>query len=93
MHKTDSYGVRNRSLNLIRTFLSYRKQQVLLNGVTSSQADVLFGVPQGTVFRPLFFLAFISDMTEVFVSETRLFVDDRLLYTDIKKDITGYTCT
>ena len=86
LHKLDYYGVRNNTLNWIKAFLSYRQQQVLLDGVTSSQAEVLSGVPQGTVLGPLLFLAFINDMPEVTTSETRLFADDGLLYREIKTE-------
>ena len=78
--------MRNNTLNWIKAFLSYRQQQVLLDGVTSSQAEVLSGVPQGTVLGPLLFLAFINDMPEVTTSETRLFADDGLLYREIKTE-------
>ena len=86
LHKLHFYGVRNSALRWIRAFLSYRKQQVLLDGTTSSQADVLSGVPQGTVLGPLLFLAFINDMPEVTISETRLFADDGLLYREIRTE-------
>ena len=44
----------------------------------------LSGVPQGTVLGSLLFLAFTNDIPEVTTSETRLFVDDGLLYREIK---------
>ena len=63
-----------------------REKEVLLDGVQSSQADVLSGVPQGTVLGPLLFLAFINDMPEVTTSATRLFADDGLLYREINTE-------
>ena len=74
------YGVRNTTLQWIKSFLSGRKQEVVLEGVHSSQADVTSGVPQGTVLGPLLFLAFINDMPDVVESSsTRLFADDSML--------------
>ena len=86
LHKLDFYGVRSNTLNWIKAFLSYRQQQVLLDGVQSSQADVLSGVPRGTVLGPLLFLAFNNDMPEVTTSDTRLFADDGLLYREINTE-------
>ena len=70
----------------MKSFLSSRKQRVLLDGKISDQADVFSGVPQGTVNEPLYFLAFINDLPECTSSETRLYVDDGLLYKLIKSD-------
>ena len=60
------------------------KQSVLLDGTRSSEADVLSGVPQGTVLGPLLFLAFINELPEsTRNSDARLFADDCLLYRHI----------
>ena len=86
LYQLDFYGVRCNTLNWIKAFLSYRQQQVLLDGVKSSQADVLSGVPQGTVLGPPLFMTFINEMPEVTLSDTRLFADDGLLYREIKTE-------
>ena len=62
-------------------------QQVLLDGSSSSQADFISRVPQGTVLGPLLFLAFINDLPyAVNHSDPRLFADDCLLYRLVKTD-------
>ena len=67
-------------------FLSKKTQKVVLDGVTSSCADVIFGVPQCTVMGPLLFLTFINDLPEHTTSDVQLFADDCLLYRHIRID-------
>ena len=87
LYKLSFYGIRGDTLKWIEAFLGHRKQQVLLDGCRSHQADVISGVPQGTVLGPLLFLAFINDLPEsVKASDPRLFADDCLLYKLINCD-------
>jgi hypothetical protein len=78
--------VRGNTWKWVQDFLSKRTQKVLLDGVTSSCADVIFGIPQGTVMGPLLFLTFINDLPEHTTSDVRLFADDCLLYRQIRND-------
>ena len=81
LYKLDNYGVRGQTNTWVKGFLSKRKQQVLLEGTHSKLADVLSGVPQGTVLGPLLFLACINDLPDLRrSSDARLFADDSLLY-------------
>ena len=61
-------------------FLGNRKQRVVLNGQTSSWADVNAGVPQGSILGPQFFLIYINDLVDGLSSNAKLFVDDTLLF-------------
>ena len=83
-HKLDWYGVRNKSLAWITTFLKDRTQRVLLDDETSTPRPVTSGVPQGTVLGPVLFLAYTNDLHESITnSNVRLFADDCVLYRDI----------
>ena len=84
LHKLDFYSVRGNINKWISSFLGDRKQQVLLENCHSSSAEVLSGVPQGTVLGPLLFLAYINDLPEVTKSSNaRIFADDTLLFRPI----------
>ena len=75
------------TLEWISSFHGHRKQQVLLDGCKSTQADVISGVPQGTVLGPLLFFAYINDLSEaVGHSASRLFADDCLIYKMVRSD-------
>jgi hypothetical protein len=63
LHKLKFYGVDGTTLAWISSFLSSRKQLVLLDGVKSSEKEVLSGVPQGTVLAPLSFINDLPDVT------------------------------
>ena len=82
--KLHTYGIRGKLLRWITTFLTTRKQRVIINGTNSRWDDVISGVPQGTVLGPLLFLLYINDITDNLQSEIRLFADDCILYRVIK---------
>ena len=55
LYKVNHYGIRNNTLNWIKSWITNRTQQVVLNGATSNQAQVKSGAPQGTVMGQLVF--------------------------------------
>ena len=82
--KLFSYGI-GTTLKWIDSFLCFRKQRVVVNGVKSDWAPVLSGVPQGTVLGPLLFSLYINDISSDIKSEIRLFADDCVFYREIMK--------
>ena len=53
--KLRAYGFSTSALNLLYSYLKYRKQKVVINNKTSSSDVVIASVPQGSVDGPLLF--------------------------------------
>ena len=83
--KLDHYGIRDKTLGWIRTWLTNRKQRVIVDGDKSEESSVTSGVPQGTVLGPLMFLLHINDIGDNVSKGTyiKLFADDCLLFREI----------
>jgi gmma-aminobutyric acid receptor subunit gamma/cGMP-dependent protein kinase 2 len=60
--KLEAYGLSEKSINLLKSYLSDRKQCVKVNNICSSFETVYKGVPQGSMLDPIFFKIFINDI-------------------------------
>ena len=54
--KLDAYGFDLKALTLVLNYLRNRKQRVKINSSYSYWSDLLFGVRQGSILRPLLFI-------------------------------------
>ena len=77
------YGIRGKTHKWITSFLTQRKQRVVLEGENSEWVRVESSVPQGTVTGPLYFLLFINDLPDGICTNVRLFADDCILYNSV----------
>ena len=68
LHKLEAYGIRGALHKWISAFLCKRHMRVHVDGESSSETEVLSGVPQGTVLGPLLFKFLMCD---VFVVNVR----------------------
>ena len=86
MRKLQDIGLHVNLLAWLHDYLTLRRQQVVVDGATSSQIAVVSGVPQGSVLGPLLFSIYINGITEVDISLQScsvLYCDDVLLYRGI----------
>ena len=83
--KLGSCGIQGTLNPWIGGFLTGRTMRVVVDGESSDAAEVLSGVPQGTVLGHLLFLIYINDMPKHVSKGTtvRLFADDCLVYRPI----------
>ena len=58
LHKLACMGISGSLLQWFQSYLSNRRQRVVLNGVESNWANVLAGVLQGSILGPLLFFLF-----------------------------------
>ena len=60
--KFEHYGKRGIANEWFKSYLFDRKQFVSINVYISNKASIKYGVPQGSVFRPLLFMIYINDL-------------------------------
>ena len=78
--KLKYYGLSESALNLIKCYLSNRKQCVKIGSLNSNFLDIYKGVPQGSILGPVLFNIFINDIFH-FVNNSELYnyADDNTL--------------
>ena len=60
--KLHAYGSDMPSSRLVSSYLSNRNQRVKINDKFSSEEEIIFGVPQGSIVGPLLFNTFLCDL-------------------------------
>ena len=89
LFKLERIGISGNLLSLLKSFLSNRFQQVVLNGQCSSWSSVLAGVLQVSILGPLIFLIYINDLSGNLQSTVKLFADDTLFSTMYEPNISA----
>ena len=80
------FGVCVSALSWIKSYLSDRTRNFLVNGVSSGPVAVNCRVPQGSVFGPINFISYTEDVSTVFHRHQiryHLYADDKQTYPDL----------
>jgi hypothetical protein len=81
------YGIDAPILPWIHSFLSKRKQKVIVCGQSSEWHDVLSGIPQGSVLGPVLFIVYINTMVERDLSsDVFMYADDTKVFREVTND-------
>ena len=81
IEKLTHYGFGPMAISWFENYLSFRTQQVFLNGTLSNSINIDCGVPQGSCLGPLLFSIFTNDLPLVIQESTLvLYADDSTLY-------------
>ncbi len=87
LFKLKQNGIKGKLLNILKSYLSDRKQRVLINGSESDWGEIGSGVPQGSVLGPLLFLIYINDLENGIKSQIKFFADDTSLFSVVQNPI------
>lgn len=90
LKKLSEIGVSGNYLRWIESYLSDRRQSVIVCGSVSREVLVTSGVPQGSHIGPILFLLFINDVLSCFrSSNVLLYADDLKFYSSVKLNCNG----
>ena len=84
MEKMHVYGLSQKSIRWLNSYLENRRHVVDCNGYQSEQSHVPYGVPQGSILGPSLFVIYVNDllylMGENNVASIEMYADDTVLH-------------
>ena len=79
--KLKAVGICGDLYSWIVSYLRKRKQYTEINGKSSVEEEVLFGIPQGSLLGPKLYTILVNDLPEAITEgEVTLFADDTSIY-------------
>ena len=85
LYKLKYYGVTDTAFDLLKSYLTNRKQYVVFDSCQSEHVEIYTGVPQGSILGPLFFSIYINDL--ITVSDRLnflMYADDTTIYFNLE---------
>ena len=86
LFKLKYFGVTDTAFDLMRSYLTNRKQYVVFNSCQSNNSEIYTGVPQGSILGTFFFSIYINDPINV---SNRLnflmYSDDTTIYFNLEE--------
>ena len=76
MIKLEAYGIGGKLLKWIKSFLTDRRQKVVMGTAVSKWRVITSGVPQGSVLGPLLFVIYINDLPDRIINVFEMYADD-----------------
>ena len=67
-------------MDILSSYLSGRRQTVVVDGIKSEILDVKAGIPQGSRLGPLLFIIYMNDIINDIESDILIFADDTSLF-------------
>ena len=87
LQRLHELGIRDAALDWFKSFLSQRRQSVVINGTRSSYRNLSFGVPQGPVLGPILFTLYTTPLGAIarkYQLNFHIYADDTQLYMALK---------
>ena len=83
LQKLNRYGTRGEMHNLLKDYLTDRKQFTTYKNAKSNDTKIVCGIPQESTVGPLLFSIYINDLLLVTNSHMKLFADDTAIILEV----------
>ena len=80
LNKLKKIKIAQPTLNWFRSYLEKRTQKTNVDGDISSELNVTFGVPQGSVLGPVLFSIYVNDIPKEVGDGIQMYADDTVIY-------------